>query len=406
MIIGFARRGTGEARHPVGYLTSPHAKDGSLRDPLPEVLRGNPGEIRALIDALPFKHKYTSGWLSFAPGEKVTREMENHLMDSFEDTVFAGLGTDQRPPVLWVRHMHTSGGRHEMHFLTPRVELSTGRSLNIAPPTFEARNLLNTYRDMINASYGLASPNDPKRARDVGIENPVSELRDVRADEGADRLLNRIWRRLEDAREEGEKFRGTTKLREELRLIVSAYVRGAVDDGRISSREDVIAFLEGEGLAVTRTRKDSVTIAIPGLQAAFPELEAKDARIRLRGGLFAEDFNPEADGERSGAALHFDRPDPEYAASLARRLEDLKEKRAAYHRSRYGGSAADNENFLPDLGKWMENRLGPQAIRPDTEAFQRNLLMMKRRHVRRRRVLQKNAATGQYWVQEYEEEVD
>ncbi|MEB6138371.1 nuclease, partial [Klebsiella pneumoniae] len=69
------------------------------------VLRGSPKATEQLIDSLDFKHKYTSGVLSFAPNEKVTKEMEQALIDRFEAVAFAGLESDQYN-ILWVRHEH------------------------------------------------------------------------------------------------------------------------------------------------------------------------------------------------------------------------------------------------------------------------------------------------------------
>ena len=52
-------------------------------------------------------------------------------MDGFERVAFAGLEPD-RYSILWVRHQHA--GHHELHFVTPRMELVSGKSLNIHPP--------------------------------------------------------------------------------------------------------------------------------------------------------------------------------------------------------------------------------------------------------------------------------
>ena len=82
MIVGFSRHGTGGGAGPVGYVidkTRPGREDSP-----PEVLRGSPDATRKLIDSLDFRHKYTSGVLSFAPEEKVTPEMEREFMDRFE----------------------------------------------------------------------------------------------------------------------------------------------------------------------------------------------------------------------------------------------------------------------------------------------------------------------------------
>jgi hypothetical protein len=131
MIVGFSKYGKGGGGPVVQYLTSERNTDGTLRTPPPKVLQGDPQLISRLIDSLPFVHKYTSGVLSFAPGESVSPEMEQSIMDGFERVAFAGLQPDQYA-ILWVRHQHAN--HHELHFVTPRTELSTGKSLNISPP--------------------------------------------------------------------------------------------------------------------------------------------------------------------------------------------------------------------------------------------------------------------------------
>lgn len=194
MLIGFSKHGTGDAAKPVNYLTAETMSAGALdyltgergkkgvrRDPQPVVVRGNPARSRALIDTLKFKHKYTSGVLSFAPGDVVTPEAERYIMDEFERVAFSGLDPDQFD-VLWVRHTHTAAHRHELHFLIPRVELSTGKSLNIAPPRDSTRDVFDTLRSKINAQFGYADPDDPARARKektVGYRAKLKALKPV-----------------------------------------------------------------------------------------------------------------------------------------------------------------------------------------------------------------------------------
>ncbi|MDG1075745.1 MAG: relaxase/mobilization nuclease domain-containing protein [Planktotalea sp.] len=62
---------------------------------------------------------------------------------------FAGLDPTQYD-VLWVRHNHED--RVELHFCTPRLELSSGRSLNIAPPGYE--KAFDSLRDVMNQRHG------------------------------------------------------------------------------------------------------------------------------------------------------------------------------------------------------------------------------------------------------------
>ena len=189
MLIGFSKHGTGEGAQPIRYLTAEtvstravryltgdQAKKGVRRDPQPVVLRGDPLQTRGLIDSLRFKNKYTSGVMSFAPGEKITPAMEQYIMDEFERVAFAGLARDQYT-VLFVRHTHTASHRHEIHFLLPRVELSTGKSLNIAPPGHATRQLFDTLRSKINAEFGLADPDDPARAQKEKLSGYQAKIR-------------------------------------------------------------------------------------------------------------------------------------------------------------------------------------------------------------------------------------
>ena len=178
MIIGFAKRGTGRGNSPtryltdemvsapaLDYLTGKKTRKGIVRNPAPVVVRGDPNRTRKLIDSLRFKNRYTSGVLSFSPGETITSPMEDKIIDDFERAAFAGLDRD-RFEILWVRHRHTPTHRHELHFLSPRVDLGTGKSLNIAPPRKGTRELFDTQRSKINAEYGLEDPDDPVRRRD------------------------------------------------------------------------------------------------------------------------------------------------------------------------------------------------------------------------------------------------
>src|SRR5699024_7300241 len=131
---------------PTEYMTDEKRK-GRENEP-PEVVRGDPEQTRDLSDSLDFKHKYTSGVLSFAPDEKITPEMEEAIIDRFDKLVCSGLEPEQYIS-LWARHTHA--GHHELRFVTPRVELSTGKSLTIKPPGDLAQATCDDFRSEINA---------------------------------------------------------------------------------------------------------------------------------------------------------------------------------------------------------------------------------------------------------------
>ena len=68
---GHSGSGGGGGSGPVNYLMDDHYYDKEAdiwlpREPLPEVIEGNPALMVQLIDALDHKHKYTSGVLSFS----------------------------------------------------------------------------------------------------------------------------------------------------------------------------------------------------------------------------------------------------------------------------------------------------------------------------------------------------
>ncbi|MEM8658701.1 MAG: relaxase/mobilization nuclease domain-containing protein, partial [Pseudomonadota bacterium] len=142
MLIKFFPNGKGAGAGPVGYLVAERvlAYDGNrdlirdangqpaivTRDPLPEVLRGNPERTEALIDANRHQWTYRAGVISFADSDHPTEDQQAEVMVQFERLAFAGLDPEQYE-VLWVRHLHE--GRVELHFCTPRLELTTGKSL-------------------------------------------------------------------------------------------------------------------------------------------------------------------------------------------------------------------------------------------------------------------------------------
>ncbi|SLN71740.1 DNA relaxase MbeA [Roseovarius gaetbuli] len=136
MLIKFFRNGKGAGAGPVGYLVADKVlayddnrdlirdADGQpmavTREPLPEVLRGNPDRTEALIDASRHQWTYRAGVISFAATDAPTEEQQAEVMDGFERLAFAGLDPTQYE-VLWVRHTHED--RVELHFCTPRLEL-------------------------------------------------------------------------------------------------------------------------------------------------------------------------------------------------------------------------------------------------------------------------------------------
>ena len=297
MIVGFSKHGTGGGAGPIDYVTD-HKREGR-EEFEPVTVRGDAEQTKQLIDSLDFKWKYTSGVLSFAPDEVITSEMESDIIDRFESVAFAGLENDQYN-ILWVRHSHA--GHHELHFVTPRVELATGKSLNIKPPGERAREHFDDYRSEVNAKYGLADPTDPDRAKNVST--PDHELKIA-----------------------AEALRKGEKAPDNMRELIDGVLTQRASQGLIQSRDDVLEHVSQLGLEITRTGKNYITVSDPQIAS----------RWRLKGGLYAKDFEPSTAIERADIARERDYSKPDQAAAkrYAERVERHISARAKYHASRY-----------------------------------------------------------------------
>jgi hypothetical protein len=326
VIVGFSKHSRGSGNAPVEYLTRAQNADGTLRKPFPTVLEGDAKLVQRLIDALPFKHRYTSGVLSFAPGEIIPPAMERDIMECFERVAFAGLQADQYA-ILWVRHEHA--GHHELHFLTPRVELATGRSMNISPPGRASRELFDTFRSMINARYGLADPDDPRRARDVSLPNYIARL----------------------------KADGTRKgkaLQDDIREAITQQVKREVAAGRITDRNGVARYLEAQGFIINRQGENYISV-----------IDSPGSRpIRLKGIMYTEGgFDAVRANLARETPIH-DVPDPARAERMKERLQPMIAARAEYHRKRYGAPEQGGEPQAGEsLREYLRRNLGADALR-------------------------------------------
>ncbi|MBW3241436.1 relaxase/mobilization nuclease domain-containing protein [Epibacterium sp. DP7N7-1] len=113
----------------------------------------NPDRTEALIDASGNQWTYRAGVISFAAEDAPDEAQQVEVMDAFERLAFAGMDAEQYD-MLWVRHTHED--RVELHFCTPRLELTSGRSLNIAPPGYQ--NAFDSLRDLMNKAHDWADP--------------------------------------------------------------------------------------------------------------------------------------------------------------------------------------------------------------------------------------------------------
>ena len=118
------------------YLEDNKDHKGWPRDRV-EVLRGDPFRVGQIADSLAFKHRLTAGVIAWAPEDSPSPEQIDEVLDHFERLAWAGLDPE-RTARSAVRHDEASGGVH-VHIMAARVDLQTGKSLNIAPPGLATR---------------------------------------------------------------------------------------------------------------------------------------------------------------------------------------------------------------------------------------------------------------------------
>jgi 5S rRNA maturation endonuclease (ribonuclease M5) len=269
------------------------------RIPPPEILGGNREQTRKLIDSLDTKWKYTSGVIAFAPEDNPTPEQQKKLMGEFEKTAFAGLDKDQYD-ILWVRHQHE--GSTELHFIIPRVELSTGKSYNAAPPNWE--KTFDPLRDAWNYEQAWARPDDLARAR---LHQPGHV-----------------------AHQQSENLKAGLAASPDPKKDITEYLTSRIEAGMIEDRAGIVAALEEAGLKLNRKGKDYISV----------RLESDAKPLRLKGAIYAEDFKCteliRAIESEDGIRPDRNRIDDQERAREARdKLEDAIRRRTEYNIGRY-----------------------------------------------------------------------
>ena len=300
MIVGFSKYSSGSGKRVCNYLTNEkNPVTNELRDVCPEVIQGDIEKTVSLIDSLEFKHTYTSGVLSFAPGKTVTPKMEKEIISDFEKAAFAGLERDQYT-ILWVRHGHAQ--HHELHFVVPRVELSTGKSMNIKPPGKEAKQLFDDFRTLVNERYGFARPDDPERARVCALPNYLEKLK-------------------------AEERRLGKEVKEDIREGIHKAIEKQVSHGLIKSRDDVIKVLHESDFQTPRIGKDYITVS------------DGEKKIRMKGLFYEQQFKSigAIKGKLRGEALSIEGDRARDIRSVSKRFEGACERRAEYNHKRFPG---------------------------------------------------------------------
>lgn len=117
------------------------------REPLPEILSGDPDITSMLIDMNQRKFKYTSCVLAFRDSENPTDKQIKDVLKDFRNTFAPGLDQIE---VDMLQVLHRDKGNTEIHIIIPMVEIKSGRQFNINPPGKHAQQLSRDFQAFWN----------------------------------------------------------------------------------------------------------------------------------------------------------------------------------------------------------------------------------------------------------------
>lgn len=297
MHIKFLRHGTGSAAKAAAYVLAELDHLGIKRADV-QVRRGNPEQVAAVADGLPFVQRYSSAVIAWAKEDVPTPEQIEQTLNEFEQLAFAGIEADR---ISWTAVQHTEqNGAVHVHILVAKVDLATGKAFNPAPPGWQKD--FDPLRDALNLEHGWARPDDPARAR----------------------LLQQGHQALIDAATLRQRLQPASAKEQ-----ITDWLAKRIEAGQVSDRAGIRASLAEIG-EITREGKDYVSVKPPGF----------DKALRFKGAIYGEEWKRDAavsldpaEGRSRPAA---DRAANERAVQAARReLEEVIRRRAEFNCQRY-----------------------------------------------------------------------
>ncbi len=145
------------------YLLDSRANKGMAR-----IIRGDEMHTSRQIDLLDYANAsstYTSGCLSFDESETLDEKQKQELMVSFEEALLPNFDAT-RYACYWVEH--TDKGRLELNFVFAKIDLQTGKHLDVYQQRRDVARL-NYWKEIQLQKHGLSDPNAPKHERDFLI---------------------------------------------------------------------------------------------------------------------------------------------------------------------------------------------------------------------------------------------
>ena len=110
--------------------------------------------------------------IAWSKEDDPTNEQIQEVLNDFEKHAFAGLDPSQYH-LFAVLHTDDDGSKH-IHVLAPRLDIQSGKSLNIAPPGHEKH--FDSLRDYFNTKYQWSRPDDLLLMHTTQEPNHIAKL--------------------------------------------------------------------------------------------------------------------------------------------------------------------------------------------------------------------------------------
>ena len=247
MIVKFLPSKSGGGIGSVNYVLNERVQQGTAK-----ILKGDEAQTRAIISQISKKQKVCFGVLSFQESAaRISEQTKLEIMADFERTLLGDF-MKERVNILWVQH-EDKGGRLELNFIIPKIDLVTGTSFN---PFFYSKpdlTRIDLWKKAVNLEYGFSDPDDPGRKNTISASK--KDIKNYANVEALDKTLHEL-----------------------------------VEAGIIKSRTQMLELLRDENIQISRETKNSITVILPG----------STKKNRLQGGIYA-DFKDARELEERGA---------------------------------------------------------------------------------------------------------
>lgn len=322
MHIRFFDHGKGSAAHASSYVLDELDHKGHVRAGI-DVLRGDATTFNSICNSSPYLWKYTSGVIAWSKDDAPNQEQIQEVLTEFETHAFAGLDHSQYH-LFAVQHTDDDGSKH-IHILVPRLDLESGKHLNIAPPGHES--YFDPLRDYFNTKYQWSRPDDLSWSNTTQEPNHVAKI-----NKNAEKII---------PEQDLEKMK-----KKQFCRFVDMHLRKMLKAGEIENRADIVAEIECfKGVQSIKPSKEFLTVTLDN-----------GIKHRLRGDFYFENFEIGAYTERIREAAA-SRATPDELRSAIREADDLvtasRAKRATYNQKHYPltqGRDYDNSHRIePEL---------------------------------------------------------